>query len=267
MRNFFLLITILLTSFVHGQRGFVKGTNDTIWFYDGVNARVQVNKGINSTSLADSCAAVRGTMDGKAPLASPAFTGTPTGITAAHVGLPNVNNTSDANKPVSTAQQTALDLKQNIAGNTGGWTEKRVSGSAATNGTTSLADITGLVSNTLTNSTKYEIEVVIDATVSAVTTGITYSIATGGTGGASVVNVLVTGTSTTNAGAFYTIATAGAATSAFVTSSGANGLIKMTGFVTTRGSGTATISVQMAKPTSGTATAQVGSVLRYRLAS
>jgi hypothetical protein len=47
----------------------------------------------------------------KAPLASPAFTGTPTGITAAHVGLGNVNNTSDANKPISTATQTALDGK------------------------------------------------------------------------------------------------------------------------------------------------------------
>ena len=31
------------------------------------------------------------------------------------VGLPNVNNTSDANKPVSTAGQTALDLKANVA--------------------------------------------------------------------------------------------------------------------------------------------------------
>jgi hypothetical protein len=30
------------------------------------------------------------------------------------LGLGNVNNTSDANKPVSTAQQTALDLKSNI---------------------------------------------------------------------------------------------------------------------------------------------------------
>lgn len=47
----------------------------------------------------------------KAPLASPAFTGTPTGITKSHVGLGNVDNTSDANKPVSTPQQTALDLK------------------------------------------------------------------------------------------------------------------------------------------------------------
>ena len=51
----------------------------------------------------------------KAPLASPTFTGTVSGITATMVGLGNVNNTSDANKPVSTAQQTALDLKENIA--------------------------------------------------------------------------------------------------------------------------------------------------------
>ncbi len=32
-------------------------------------------------------------------------------VTKANVGLGNVDNTSDANKPVSTAQQTALDLK------------------------------------------------------------------------------------------------------------------------------------------------------------
>jgi len=51
----------------------------------------------------------------KAPLASPAFTGTPTGITATHVGLGSVDNTTDAAKPVSTAGQTALDLKSNIA--------------------------------------------------------------------------------------------------------------------------------------------------------
>jgi hypothetical protein len=42
-----------------------------------------------------------------APLASPAFTGTPTGITKAHVGLSNVNNTADSVKPVSTAQAAA----------------------------------------------------------------------------------------------------------------------------------------------------------------
>lgn len=53
--------------------------------------------------------------DLKAPLDSPAFTGTPTGITKTHVGLANVDNTTDAGKPVSTAQQTALDLKAPLA--------------------------------------------------------------------------------------------------------------------------------------------------------
>ena len=40
------------------------------------------------------------------------FTGTTSGITKSMVGLNNVDNTSDANKPVSTATQTALNLKQ-----------------------------------------------------------------------------------------------------------------------------------------------------------
>ena len=54
----------------------------------------------------------------KADLASPTFTGTVSGITKSMVGLGNVDNTSDANKPVSTATQTALDLKANLAGPT-----------------------------------------------------------------------------------------------------------------------------------------------------
>lgn len=58
-------------------------------------------------------------LDLKANLASPTFTGTPTlpagtlGLTKTTVGLANVDNTSDANKPVSTAQQTALNGKAN----------------------------------------------------------------------------------------------------------------------------------------------------------
>lgn len=40
-------------------------------------------------------------------------TGNPHGTSKADVGLGNVDNTSDANKPVSTAQQTALDTKAN----------------------------------------------------------------------------------------------------------------------------------------------------------
>ena len=53
-------------------------------------------------------------IDLKAPLASPTFTGTVSGITASMVGLGNVDNTSDLDKPVSTATQTALDLKANL---------------------------------------------------------------------------------------------------------------------------------------------------------
>lgn len=52
----------------------------------------------------------------KAPLASPTFTGTVSGITKSMVGLANVDNTSDANKPVSTATQTALNAKVSTTG-------------------------------------------------------------------------------------------------------------------------------------------------------
>jgi len=51
----------------------------------------------------------------KAPLASPTFTGTVSGISATMVGLGNVDNTADTAKPVSTAQQTAIHLKANLA--------------------------------------------------------------------------------------------------------------------------------------------------------
>jgi hypothetical protein len=49
----------------------------------------------------------------KAPIDSPTFTGTVYGVTKSMVGLANVDNTSDANKPVSTATQIALDTKIN----------------------------------------------------------------------------------------------------------------------------------------------------------
>jgi len=51
----------------------------------------------------------------KAPISSPTFTGTVSGITKTMVGLSDVDNTTDVNKPVSTATQTALDLKAPIS--------------------------------------------------------------------------------------------------------------------------------------------------------
>jgi hypothetical protein len=50
-----------------------------------------------------------------APLDGPTFTGSVSGITKTMVGLSNVDNTTDAGKPVSSAAQTALDLKADLA--------------------------------------------------------------------------------------------------------------------------------------------------------
>lgn len=46
-----------------------------------------------------------------APLDGPAFTGTVSGVSQSMVGLANVDNTTDANKPVSALQQLAIDNK------------------------------------------------------------------------------------------------------------------------------------------------------------
>lgn len=72
---------------------------------DVSNTELQYLNGVTS--------AIQTQIDAKAPTADPTFTGTVSGVTKAHVGLGNVDNTSDANKPVSTATQTALDLKSN----------------------------------------------------------------------------------------------------------------------------------------------------------
>ena len=55
-------------------------------------------------------------------------------LTKSSVGLGNVDNTSDANKPVSTAAQTALNLKANLAGPT-------FTGTVVLPSTTSIGDV------------------------------------------------------------------------------------------------------------------------------
>ena len=47
----------------------------------------------------------------KAPIANPTFTGTVQGVSKSHVGLSDVDNTSDAAKPVSEATQIELNKK------------------------------------------------------------------------------------------------------------------------------------------------------------
>uniref|UniRef100_UPI0023EC0B90 hypothetical protein n=1 Tax=Daejeonella sp. JGW-45 TaxID=3034148 RepID=UPI0023EC0B90 len=88
----------------------------------GITAAMVGLGNVNNTADADKpiSSATQAALDGKAasadlalkaPLASPTFTGTVSGITATMVGLGNVNNTADADKPISSATQTALDGK------------------------------------------------------------------------------------------------------------------------------------------------------------
>ena len=81
-----------------------------IGYVDGVTSSVQgqLNDKLNSSTAASTYA----------PIASPTFTGTVSGVSKSMVGLGNVDNISDANKPVSTATQTALDAKLSLSGGT-----------------------------------------------------------------------------------------------------------------------------------------------------
>jgi len=71
--------------------------------------------GIADTSALALTATVNSGLALKANLAGPTFTGTVSGITKSMVGLGSVDNTADTAKPVSTAAQTALDLKAPLA--------------------------------------------------------------------------------------------------------------------------------------------------------
>ena len=111
-----------------------------------VNADINASAAIAMTKIDGLGSA----LDLKAPLAGPTFTGTVSGITKSMVGLGNVDNTSDANKPVSTATQTALDLKANKAAPTFTGTvtasnDLVVDGNLTVNGTTFNASSTSIV--------------------------------------------------------------------------------------------------------------------------
>ena len=56
-----------------------------------------------------------GTLTGNLNATTATFTGAVTGITKSMVGLSNVDNTSDVNKPISTSTQTALNLKEDVS--------------------------------------------------------------------------------------------------------------------------------------------------------
>lgn len=120
-------------------------------------------------------------LDGKANIDSPTFTGTVGGLTKTMVGLGNVDNTSDASKPVSTAQQTALDAK--AAYQTPVFALGAVSGSTAINYNTDRQLQTLSLAGTATTFTAgtgwpsagLSVDVVLLITVTSATT-ITWSV-------------------------------------------------------------------------------------------
>jgi hypothetical protein len=90
----------------------------------------------------------------KANIESPTFTGTVSGITKAMVGLGNVDNTADIDKPVSSATQAALDLKANATDVTTSLATKvdKVTGKALSTNDYTTAEKTKLAAITGTNT-------------------------------------------------------------------------------------------------------------------
>jgi len=127
------------------------GLNDTLEDYFTLAYFTNLLDDLNGIPQLDNAGLIKDSQISSniARVASPTFTGTVGGITKSMVGLGNVDNTSDANKPVSTATQTALNLKANLANpsftgtvNTGNLTVSgnlTVTGSTTTQSTQNLS--------------------------------------------------------------------------------------------------------------------------------
>jgi hypothetical protein len=88
---------------------------------DTASVSNRIDLKVNIADTSNMLANYRSALNVKAPINNPTFTGTVSGVDKNMVGLGSVDNTSDANKPVSTATQTALNGKENTisSGTTG----------------------------------------------------------------------------------------------------------------------------------------------------
>lgn len=254
MKN--ILLALLLYPFIVKSQGTTVDSAGNIVGYSKTNT---VDTG--RTNVYTYFASMLATLAGKSPSASPAFTGTVSGITATMVGLGNATNESKATmftSPVFTGTPTGI---------IGGWdNELKVSGSDVTTTGQTLVDITGLVTPTLTVSSTYEIEVILIVSTSAVATGTEYGINCTGTGTTQA--IIYIGPTTVTAGVqvlgeIGTNVNNTAATPAMLTTASETGVIKIWGYVTT-GTGSPTIAVRHLKVTSGTSTVKIKSSIKYR---
>jgi trimeric autotransporter adhesin len=115
---------------------------------------------------------VNTSLDLKAPIASPTFTGTVSGITKSMVGLGSVDNTTDAAKPISTATQAALDLKANAADLTSLTTTVNTNTADITATAADLATLTTTVNSNTASITANTSDILLKANTTDVTTAL-----------------------------------------------------------------------------------------------
>lgn len=123
-------------------------------------------------------------------------------ITNADVGLGNVDNTSDLNKPISTATQAALNAKQNTITNSDSITQGTTNLFLTTAERTKLTNTSGTNTGDQTNITGNAATVTTNANLTGVvtSTGNTTDIANGAISNAMLANGAVANLSGTNTG-------------------------------------------------------------------
>ena len=147
----------------------------------------------------------------------------------------------------------------------GGWVTSTVSGSAFTSTNTSLADITGLSLTAAANGI-YEFEATLFVTNGGDAAGSQFGI--NGTNTPQTVLAEFVGGTTVSAGLLTMIVSGttvnNAKSSTFNTTSSGNDIVFIRGWFQAPAGGTSTVTVRVAKVTSGTAQVNVGSVFRMR---
>lgn len=141
------------------------------------------------------------------------------------------------------------------------WETCRVTGSDFTRTAQTLADVTGLVTPTLANSTLYEFEAVLYCSTSADTNGVKFGVNLTGTGSPHAEAVYIAPAAYPSVSSSATNAlNTGAGTC--LTTNAASAAVIIKGTFTTGTS--SAFSIQGLKVVSGTLTVYIGSILRYR---